>query len=202
MRYLYQFVHLMVTLRIASEDRIPLEIRKLLQEEEGRASSNMVAGDQFVQSTKDVGFPGLLGRIETRKFEMIGLTLERCYDRKGPPYLKLRGQWARHDFATGIAEEFKEVRTALSTNFQAVLDAAGWSVIAYDNPYFVEGHHVQGAHSLSINANAPEWLLNPDATPVQVWDRPKWQDGAMKIARKPAHIFRINEESALEIVSV
>ena len=202
MRYLHQFVHLMLTLRIASENRIPATILSLLCEKDFQEGGQTIAGEKFIESTRDCYLAYLPEQIEARSFELVSVSLERCHDRKGPPYLKLRSQYARHDFVGKLTDEFVKLRLALRQELEFVLEDAGYAITAYDNPYFLDGQAVDGARSLSINANAPEWLINIDGAPVMIWDRPKNEKGAQKIIRQTARMLEIDGDDAIEIVKV
>lgn len=199
MRYLHQFLHIMITFRIASEERIPSTMFSLMCDQDERGGGSQLPGEQFIQPTKDCRL-FLAGQFDKRNFQLIDASCQKCYDRKGPNYYKVRWEWLRSDFVKNVPVEFAAIRSALSSEFETLCDDAGFSIIAYDNPYFQAGKRVEGGHSLSICANAPEWLLEMDGTPVLVWDRPKHQEGARKIPRKPRHKLGIADGGAIEII--
>ncbi len=191
MTHINDFVHCMFSLRISDINRITSMVMRLEPEPKPLRESTPEPGTKFPWRGKDCYLQPFLAKLEDLGFEMTAATCERCFDRQGPPYFKVRFHLARPDFARHITENFKKIRPALRVELYYILEDAGFSLEAHDNAYFQMGNKAAGCRSLSINTSAPEWLLEADGTPVLVWDRPKRQHGARKIPRKAAHILDI-----------
>ncbi len=198
-RSLSDFCEVVLVLRIGTEKgRIPVELIDELYDPGGReVYPPQFRGERFLEPAPDCSLIHWPECLKVRKFQCTEIDLTQCWDRKNP-YYRLLARFVRPDFLQASDRDFGEIYPSLVLGVKKLCAAAGYTVEAYDNPLNRNGKLVDGYRALSINANAPVWMHALDGAPALRWDRPKNQDGAMKIPYTPALVLRINDDATIE----
>lgn len=170
--------------------RVPYEVWSLKpptnkQEQYQRATN----GAKFIDSETDCGYTAIYDKLKKAGFKAVRGSREetsrrRRKDGREEPITRVRFDLAHPEYA-GEVDPQDEV--LYYSAFRGCCEVAGWMTSAYENHFYLNGEEVPGCCCLSINAIGPQWLVEPDGTPVMVWQsKSAKHSGEGKVPRQPA----------------
>ena len=157
-------------------------------------------GTQFIESTPGVSLARVPAELAAEGYILVDGFYQMRPDNEGRMHPMVQFAFvSEEDFnaEAGLAG-YREVAKAA---FEQMCTEARWSALAYLNSFFKDGEDVDGAHSISINMNARDPLVNPDGTPKLQWkkDERNQRIGDAPVPIEPKSHLRIADNDILVV---
>lgn len=150
-----------------------------------------VKGEQFIESTEDIGAANFVADLKKAGYQLIDAYYQ-IRSKGGQQYAIVLFLFAQEEQAT-TSEEFKNMRPVAEQALFKMCEDAMWHVKTFLNPFFREGRMIDDAYVISVNLDARKPLVNGAGQPILQWQRDENEEkiGDSPIPLRPEIFLRI-----------